>query len=419
MINKTKQKTYILIGLIVIALAAIIYFGFLNKGVINITVTPKDARVLMNNAPEIVNNSGIAKSSHLAGKYTLKVEANGYIPYSENITLKGGSSFSKKIDLKALPVLTVLDENAYLVQKYADNQVAYLGDNKSTLYTVSAKLNDQGQTELESKKAMTPATFSNIDKMIFSADKQLAMVKIGTDLYMYDFNRYDILHQEMRKIGSNIGDAVWDPSESRIAYFYAPLDGERSLIFADILNQNPQRVLSLPEISNPILRWSDQGDQLLIIPRNTNSAQNKVYLFDVYARQLNTLTDFGDVLDAKFIDNDSKVLYFTATNSPSSPIKSEVSVMDIDGKNKTNLKIKAYSDQSYIQGEGKILFQTYLNGQEALVMMDYKNQEVAQLYFDRPKTFKINNLLLSSDSKIIYISTDNGLYSATYADNHY
>lgn len=413
------QKSYIFGGLVVIALALVIYFTFLNKATVNISVNPKDAQVLLNNAPQLVNNSGISKSSHLAGKYTLRVEANGYIPYTESVTLKGGSSFKKTLELKPLPKLSVLDENATLAEKYGDNQASYLGDNKTTLYTVSAGLNDKNVLESNDKKAMTPAVFASVDKMIFSPDKQLALLKIGTDLYLYDFNRYDILTQEMRKISSNVGDVVWAPDQSRIAYFYAPLSGERSLIFADVLNANPVRVASLPEMTDPILHWSSEGDQILIIPRNTKSADNKINIFDVFTRQLTTLTDFGSVLDARFVLSGQKIIYFTSSNDPSNPIKSDMSIMDLDGQNKESMKLKVYPTQISIEYDSKLLFVTHLSGKERVMLLDLNNKDMTEVSFEKPSNFQINSLFLSTDNKVLYIAGNNSLYATEYADTNY
>lgn len=414
-----NTKLYIIIGLTITVIAVIIYFTILNKASVKIVVIPKNAQVLLNNKPEAVNNSGIAKFKKIPGKYTLRVEANGYVPYQKIITLKGGSSFSSEINLSAIPKLMSLRDNVTLTQKYEDNQITYLTNNRSTLSTSNATLNSDNQPEAIGQKDLTPAVFANIDSIKFAPDNQLALVQRGNDLFLYDFNRYDILHQEMRQLGSNIGDAIWSPDQSRIAYTYSPSSGERSLILSDVLNTNPQRVLALGDIENPILYWAPGGDQILIVPQNSDVSLNKIYLFNISTRELTALTDFGNVLDARFISDGQKIVYFTGSNDPEHPIKSDVSIMDTNGNNKTDLKIKAYPENSFITNDNSMLLLTYLSGEEKIAYFDASELKFYQVFFEKPANFKIQNLILSNDQKLLFVAGNNNLYVTNFVNNKY
>lgn len=415
--RKTRIYIFTTIGLVVLAL--VVYFVFFNTAVITLEVSPKDAVVTANNAPQTVNNSGVAKFSLRAGSYTLSVEANKFVPYQQKLSLKGGSRISQTIALHAIPDLTLLDASVALAQKYGDNLVSYLGDDKKTLYSISAVLDSSGKTALGPKNALTPPVFANVDKVIFSTDKALAIIKVGTDAYLYDFNRYDILHQDMKKISSDVGDVTWAPDRSRIAYYYAPPSGERSLIFADPLNQNPERVLTLTGIDNPSLAWSADGNQILVVPHGQKSADNKVYIFDVYLKQLKSLTDFGGVLGAQFSGDGSHIIYFVSTNDPKSTIKSAVSVMDRSGDNKRSLNINATPDQGFVQDKGSIIFITSIDDQPRVMLYNLNDASIKELFFNLPAKSIISGVFLSLDHKIVYVSTATGLFSARYADNQY
>lgn len=428
--NSKNKRTLLILSLGVIIFALLIYFVFLNKATLTVEVQPKNAQVTLNNAKQAVNNSGVAKTRLVPGKYTLKIEANGFVPYKATLALKGGTSTSKKISLKTLPNVVALEDNTSLPQ-FINDQAFYLGDNHQAIFELAAGLNDKNIPSEVAKKPITPDVFSNIDDIIFSPDQQLAIIKQGTDASLYDFNKYDIIHQDMKPFGTSIGSIVWAPDQSRLAYYYAPpattgtggqapSSGERSLIFSDVLNASPQRVADLTGFNNPILHWSKNGDNILIIPRNTDSSTNKVYLFDVYARELKSITDFGDVLDARFVENDQKIIYFTSSNDPKSPIKSDVNLMSPDGKNKENLKVKAYPGQIFIQqNDNEVIFWTYTNGSYQPFWANLQSRDSAQIFFNKPKPFEPSGLYLSKDKKILYLFANTKIYATKYEDNSY
>lgn len=417
--KRPNLRTLLLVSAGIVLLAVIIYFSFFTTAVITVEVQPKNAQVLVNNAPQAVNNSGIAKVRIMAGKYTLRVEANGYVGYQSSLQLKGGNRITKKVSLKSLPKLTQMADPAVLAQKFSTDQIAYLGNGRKTLFTAQAILNSENKIMIPEPKAMTPDVFANVDKIIFSPDGQLAFIKIGTDVYLYDFNKYAIVGQNMTKFGSDIGDIIWSPDQTRVAYYYAPKNGERSLIFSDLLNQNPQRVANFSTIDSPQLEWSKSGDKILVVPRSDDDSKNKVYIFDAYLKQLGTLTDFGNVLSAKFMGDNTSILYFTANNDPKNPIKSVVSVMDLDGQNKKALNINAYPDKTYFVSQKQIIFTTYLNGQEQYLLVDFEKSKMVRIFFEKPKQFEINNMMFSADGKILYVAANNKLYATNVETDEY
>ena len=416
-----EQKKLILAILIVVSVtltAILLYYLLLNKASISITVTPKDARVLVNNKDETVNASGISKFDLSPGNYTLDVVAEGYVPYSTKLTLKGGNRIEKLIDLQSLPKLTVLDSSAGLMQKFDASQVAYLGVNHTTLISTQAIRSTNGDVVSTGQKPMTPNVFSNVDKVIFSPDRQLALIKIGTDVYLYDFNKYDIIHQDMKKIGSDIGDIVWSPDQTHLAYYYAPKTGERSLIISDILNQSPDRRLNLNDLDNPSLEWSPDGNQLLIVGHGDQDSQNRIFTYDVYLKTLRNLTD-GGILGAKYVSGGSKILYFVSNNDPKNPVKSEVWMMDNTGLNKKTTGIHAYPGSSYFQNDNQYIFTTIDDSGSHLVLADFKTQKISTIYFDQPKEFVLSNAQLSSDGKILYLDANGKLYATVLTTDQY
>jgi hypothetical protein len=335
------------------------------------------------------------------------------------LQLRGGNRITKKINLKPLPKLTQLSDSAALAQKFSTDSVAYLGNSRKTLFTTQASINGSGTIQTAEAKAMTLDVFANVDKVIFSPDGQLAFIKVGGDAYLYDFNKYAIVGQNMTKFGSDIDDIVWSPDQTRVAYYYAPPSGERSLIFSDLQNQNPQRVANFSNIDNPGLQWSKSGDKILVVPRNDDDSKNNIYLFDVYLKQLTALTSSGNILSASFINSGNSILYFTASSDPNNPIKSTTSTMDLNGKNIKSLGIFANPEKTYFVSQSQVVFTTYLFGEEEYLLVDFAKNKTVRIFFDKPKQFDISNIMFSADSKILYVAANGKLYATSVQTDEY
>jgi Tol biopolymer transport system component len=416
--NKVKMKFLLVAPIALLVFALTIYFVFLNKGTLSVKVLPKTASVLINNAPQTVNNSGIAKSRLIPGVYTLRITIDGYVPYYEQFRLRGGSITEKNIELKTVPKVSLLDQSAALLERYSDSQISYLGNNGQTINTLNGKLDENSQVVVDQQKAITGSSLWDIDDIAFSPDRQLAILKKESTAYLYDFNRYNIVGQDIQLYGENIGNVIWSPDQSRLAYFHAPAAGEEFLVFADLLNESPKNILPLPNFVDPVLQWSKNGEQILIINQSDKSAENKVYLFDVYSRDLKTLTDFGGVLGGYFTDNDQKILYFTEQNDPKNPIKSVASVMKIDGSDKKSLEVNAYPEKVFIQNDREIVFLTYIAGRERLILVNTAEETIVELYFEPPEPFNIEKVILQ-EKNFLYLLADSKLYGVKYQDNNY
>src|SRR3989304_2993710 len=92
----------LLVGLMII-LALALYLWLFLQAKIAVDIEPKNAIITVDNAPLKVKD-GKATTSVKLGKHTIKVEADDYVGFKEEVTLTRGKNYSKKISLKKAPV---------------------------------------------------------------------------------------------------------------------------------------------------------------------------------------------------------------------------------------------------------------------------------------------------------------------------
>lgn len=336
--------------LVAVILAAVFLVWLLSRSTLAISVDPENAIITVDNRPLQANTAGDIKTTLSPGNYTLKVEADGYIAKIEEITLRRARTL--KLDIKLDPAPrpytitgeTNVAENVQFISQADDfNAIFYLANNGSTLYKAKFNINNKGEIENVYNRPISSPPLSGITGIVWSPKKDSAILKKGGSAFFFDFQKYNFVSQEEIKYGDDIGDIAWSPDDSKIAYYYAPASGEKSLIFANKTNSETTRVANLAELNvdNPYLSWSPDSEWLIVIPRNKDFSTNKIYLFNAYTRSFKEVSDTGNNLEAKFSSDGTKILYTTYSSDPGSPVKAVVSVMDSDGSNKKSLDLRA------------------------------------------------------------------------------
>ena len=337
-------------ALTAVILAAIFLVWLLSRSTLAVSVDPENAYVTVDNRPLQLNTSGDIKTTLSPGNYTLKVEADGYVAQIKEITLRRARTL--KLDFKLNPAPkpytitgeTDVADNVQFISEADDfNAIFYLANNGSTLYKAKFNINDKDEIENVYNRPISFPPLSGINGIIWSPKKDSAIFKKGASAYFFDFQKYNFVSQQELKYGDDVGDVAWSPDDSKIAYYYSPPSGEKSLIFANKTNTEMTRVANLAElgVDNPYLSWSPDSEWLIVIPRNKNYSSNKIYLFNAYTRSFKEVSDTGNNLEAKFSADGSKILYTTFSSDPNSPVKALVSVMDSDGNNKRGLDLRA------------------------------------------------------------------------------
>lgn len=407
--KKQNNNSGLIKRLVIIAsvlfIALIIYLAFFLHGRITVEIIPENAIVSIDNKPMEVKNG---KSSFAAtlGKHTLKIEADDYIGYKEEIDLKRGRNYSKKITLTKAPSPTEISAEA---KNFAvkNEQIFYQSSKDDLIYRTVINRKEDGGIEIKENQAITSRPITNVDKIIWSPDKNLLLLKRGTIVNLFDFKKYDFVNQKETPYGENIGDIVWAPDDSRIAYYYAPPNGEKSIIFANKTNETKYRVANLAElgISNPYLAFSPNSEWLLMIPRNKNFQENKIYLINVFTKTVQQIDSTGDQKEAVFTADSKRIIFSTYSADRNNPYNQTLSIMDLDGKNKKSLKVNGAASMIRYWSEPEKIFLPRSGDSSKLVLYDLGNGNVTDFYFKGQNSTEISEIVLNDDnSAAVFIS---------------
>lgn len=403
-------RSAVIIGSITI-FALIVYLAFFLHVRVSIEVNPANSIVTIDNKPMEVRNG---KSSFPAtlGKHTIKVEANDYIGYKEEIVLKRGRNYSKTITLTKAPTPVEIAANASNIA-INGNEVFYQNNNDHLIYRATIEQDQSGSASIKDNQAITSKPITNTDKIVWSPSKDLMLLKRGGTVNLFDFKKYDFVHQEEVLFGNDIGDIVWSPDDSRIAYYYAPPSGERSIIFANKTNGTKYRVTNLAEIgiNDPYLAFSPNSEWLIMIPRNRNFAENNIYLINVFTKAVQKVDDTGDQKEAVFTSDSQRIIYSTYSTDKNNSYHQTLSAMNLDGSDKKSLKLAGKASDIRYWSEPSKIFLPRTGDSSKLVLYDLNTGSVTDFYFRGQSDSDISEIVLNEDkSGAVFVSKSKLFY---------
>lgn len=385
---KWDVKKIILLILGFLLLSAGIFFGFFYKGTLIINPDPNTAEIDLNG----VINHGSVTLKLKPGTYSLTVSAPGYISYHANINIKISQTITAEPKLLPSPVATKLTKNQISFLNFGDDSQSfmYLSNSGKTFYKIT-KL-DQTEPEIT---PITPDVFSNITNVVFSPDRQLFIYKINTATYLYDLKRYDLVHQEIHPWGEGIGSVVWSPDGKNIYYYFAPKNGETTLIKANLDNTSTERVYNFKDsaIRDPRLRISPDGKQIIVLT-------DKIYPFDTYTKNLRDLPDITQVANADFSPDSQKIIY---------EINGGLFLTDFEGKNKQDLNIKTTLNKiDWLDNNNLIYAQS--DSPDKFFSYNLTTQKTTQYAYSTNENISATNLTISKDKKGLFFESNGALY---------
>ncbi len=417
---KQKQQTLIfrmvLIGFFIF-LAALIYFLFFIHAKVSVEVAPTNAIVTLDNSPAQLLNGSASFVTGL-GKHTLRVDADNYVGFKEEITLSRGQNYSKKIDLVKAPEPNKIADSAAHIA-ISDNKVFYQSLSNNLFYLSTLDIDNSGGATVATNQQITSTPIDPKSKIIWSPDKNLILVKTGTTVNLLDFKKYDFINQSETLFSNNVGDIVWAPDGSRLAYYYAPPGGERSLIFSDASNQNIYRAANLAElnIENPYLAFSPDSQYLLIIPRNADFNQNKIYLMDVYTKVVTPLNTAGNQKEAVFSSDSKKIIYSTFSNNPQNPLRQTLSVINSDGSNNRDLGIAARASDVKLWKNPDQIFLPIDSAESKMIVVGLIDGKTSDFYFAGQGNSTVSEVSLSDDKSGAVFTSAGKLYFVKLISN--
>ena len=412
-LKKIKRTVYVVGLVVLICVGGLLWF--LMHSFITIAVAPRNATVTVDDK-QIRVTGGEANINTAIGDHEVKIEAEGYVGYNQTLNFKRG--FNKKIEvsLSEVPAPVKISNDAKFLAKGSDFSDGYYLSNK-TLFKAKIGTDDNGVVSVLENRAITDSKVTDIEEIIWSPTKELALFRKSDSVTLFDFMKYDFVNQtETPWASSDVGSIAWAPDKSKIAYSYSPATGERSLIFANTTNTNVERVANFVElgIDNPLLRWSPDSQWLLIIPRNAFSGDNKIYLFNAYSRKIKELTDIGDQIDANFSPDGNKILYSTYSAERGNPTSTKLFLMDITGNNKRDLSLRANLDQTvWTKDSINIVVATTDgdSGNASIFRFDTEKKEKSGFSVNNLGAIDIKALAFSDDGKLLLYEENNQIFA--------
>ncbi|MEI6144128.1 MAG: PEGA domain-containing protein [Candidatus Berkelbacteria bacterium] len=411
--SKIKQNQLIfrmvLIGFFIF-IAGLIYFLFFMHAKVSIEVVPTSAVVTLDNKPAAVANGSATFVTSL-GQHTLRVEADNYVGFKETINLTRGRNYSKKVSLEKSPSPIKIAANAQYVA-IKDNDIFYFNPADRLIYLTKTAYDTKGQASVASTQNIISKPLDSFDKLIWSPNKDMVLIQRGGNVSLLDFKKYDFVHQNEVAFGSYIGDITWSPDNSRLAYYYAPPGGERSLIFSDASNQNVFRAANLAQanIENPFLSFSPNSELMAVIPRNQNFDQNLVYLMNVYTRELTAVSKTGNQKEASFSSDSKKIIYSSYSDNSANVVHRMLSAMNLDGSDNKALNIAARASDIRPWKNPNQIFLPINSSRSKMILVDLISGLTSDFYFDGQSNSEISEIFLNDQATSAVFISKNILY---------
>lgn len=406
---KIKRTVYIVGAILIVATGLAVWF--FTRSFVSVSVSPRASKVWLD-GKEIKVIAGSASFNTSTGSHLLKAEAENFIGQNEAVSFGRGLNKKITITLTETPRPVQINASGILLMKGGDfNDGYYLSAN--TIYKTKVGLDGNGNVAVSENRPITDAKINDTKEIIWSPNKDLALMRHSSGISLFDFMKYDFVHQtDTPWGGQDIGSIAWSPDNSKIAYYYVPASGEKSLIFANIINTDIVRVANFAQlnIENPILRWSPDSEWLLIIPRNKNASDNKIYLFNTYSREIKSVTDTGGQIDAVFSPDSNHILFNTASRDG----LPELNLMDKDGSGKTDLKIQAnLKTVAWTKDSKNIIVAATDPKTKVQSIFRFDTERAAGSGFSIKDLGNINiqSIAFSDDGKLLLYETNNSIYA--------
>jgi Tol biopolymer transport system component len=413
MIRNLEQKQQLIFRMILIGffvfISLLIYLLFFIRGKVTVEVVPTSAVVTLDNQPGNFSGGSVSFLASL-GKHTLKVEAADYVGYKEEINLRRGKNYSKKNALEKSPSPVELAGSASDIA-IKGNEIFYKNTSDGLFYLATIDYAGK-EAKITGTKKITSTPVTNSDKVIWSPTKELILLKKGSSVSLLDFKKYDFVNQNVVHFSDNVGDIVWAPDNSRIAYYYAPPSGERSIIFSNATNSTVYRAANLASlrINDPYIAFSPDSQWLVVIPRNSTYDQNVIYLLNVYTKEMKVLNSDGNQKEAIFSADSKRVIFSTYDTASSGAVKRKVGVIDLDGSNKKYFSLAANTSFGRYWKETNKIFLPIVDGGSKLVLVDIDDGKTNDFYFNGQRNLKIDDIYLNDGNTGAIFTSGGKLY---------
>ena len=269
------------------------------------------------------------------------------------------------------------------------------------------------------KEKITAKPIENVNNILWSPTKELLLLRRGRSVSLFDFKKYDFVSQSEVNFSNDVGDIAWAPDNSRIAYVFMPPGGERTLIFSDKTNQTIYRAADLRAlgIENPYIAFSPDSTWLAIIPRNSDFNGNKIYLMNIYTKEVKLVGDAGNQKEAIFSADSKKIIYSTFSTDPNNAMHRDLSLMKIDGSDKKSLGVGVKATNIRLWSDPNKVFLLQTAESSKLLLKDLTSGSISDFYFKGIQQSKITEIILNNTKNGAVFVSNGKLYFVKLTSN--
>ncbi len=329
----------LLLVLLALALAGWVFWRYFYIATIQIDPLPTQATVSINGKPSVDRLFQVP-----AGSYQFSVGAPGYRTENFSITVGTGDQVTKRVELVNLPKATKLLDGPL-------TSVAASNDRKILYFQKDTSLQRYDLTAPEGSPAVpiTPA-LTDVTQVNWSKDFALALLyKKDGEVGLYDFNRYDLLHQEYRLLDKGIKNSQWNPDASGLFYQFQT-DAEYSLVKATRSGAISERLADLRNlpIQSPDLIMTTAPNNLIYFSSRNPKVAGDIFLFSTFERIFAPITESGSAYGPVVAPDGKRIVYLD---------NGELVAAEPNGKNKRNLAVRSkLGNYDFIDGHRVIVF---------------------------------------------------------------
>jgi hypothetical protein len=317
----------LLLVLLAFIVAGYVFWRYFYLGNITLDPRPSNATISVNGKPVADRTLRLP-----SGTYTITVSAPGYRSQEFKTKIGIGSQLNKRVTLAVLPQpVLLLSAPINSINPDSEKENLYF-EHQNVLYRYNLS-----QPTL-SPVALTPPLKDTVS-VNWSPDFQLALItKKDGEVQLYDFNRYDLLHQSYRQLDSGIQTTLWTKEGDGFFYEYLLPKSEHSLIKVDRGGRNPVRLADLTNLfANPDLKpltklvWQQATSTQLILSQKDTKQPADILLFNAHERTIQKVTDSTAAYGPVISPSGSQIAYLD---------NGELVTAQLDGKNKRNLVLR-------------------------------------------------------------------------------
>lgn len=368
-----------------LAVAGFVFWRYFYLATIIIDPIPTDATVTLDGKATPERTLRVKR-----GRHQIRVSAEGYQAMETTVDATLGSQYVRRFELVPLPRPTkLLDGPIRSVRMAADGQSLFYAKD-GTLFIIPATLDKSGLPAVP----ITPP-INELTAVEWAPDFSLAIVHKQDEVGLYDFKKYDLLHQEYRRFDSAGIATAWTADGTAIVA-ETELEDRRLLVRRNRAGGEPTNLSDLTNFPLKDISLLTGPGNLTVISSQSAESPNDILLFDIHQRLIIPLTDSGRAMAPVLSADRSLIAYLD---------NGELVTAEISGKNKRNHALRPQPTAYSFIGKDRLAVITPNN--LTIINLQDGSRQSTEIF---APSGAIRQLMADSDGKLFHYLYQDSLY---------